>query len=93
VLGGSNGVLSTEIFFAVVGSQNDPSRAAVLATVLLLFTLSAFLAQRVWLSGRTTPPSPARATADRILLCRAGCRSAFTPSSSRGFSSRSSSTA
>jgi iron(III) transport system permease protein len=28
VLGGSHGVLSTEIFFAVVGSQNDPSRAA-----------------------------------------------------------------
>jgi len=52
VLGGSNGVLSTEIFFAVVGSQNDPSRAAVLAMVLLFFTLSAFLAQRVWLSGK-----------------------------------------
>ncbi len=52
VLGGSHGVLSTEIFFAVVGSQNDPSRAAVLAIVLLCFTLSAFLAQRVWLSGK-----------------------------------------
>jgi iron(III) transport system permease protein len=53
VLGGSHGVLSTEIFFAVVGSQNDPSRAAVLATVLLCFTLSAFLAQRFWLSGKS----------------------------------------
>ncbi|MCB5205307.1 iron ABC transporter permease [Neorhizobium sp. T786] len=52
VLGGSHGVLSTEIFFAVVGSQNDPSRAAVLALVLLCFTLSAFLAQRFWLSGK-----------------------------------------
>lgn len=52
VLGGSGGVLSTEIFFAVVGAQNDPARAAVLATVLLMFTLSAFLAQRFWLSGR-----------------------------------------
>ena len=52
VLGGSHGVLSTEIFFAVVGSQNDPSRAAVLAMVLLFFTLSAFLAQRLWLSGK-----------------------------------------
>ena len=30
VLGGSHGVLSTEIFFAVVGSQVDPSRAAEL---------------------------------------------------------------
>ncbi|EJL50600.1 ABC-type Fe3+ transport system, permease component [Rhizobium sp. CF122] len=52
VLGGSHGVLSTEIFFAVVGSQNDPSRAAVLAMILLCFTLSAFLAQRFWLSGK-----------------------------------------
>ncbi|AGS21922.1 ABC transporter permease [Rhizobium etli] len=53
VLGGTHGVLSTEIFFAVVGSQNDPSRAAVLAIVLLCFTLSAFLAQRLWLSGKS----------------------------------------
>jgi iron(III) transport system permease protein len=52
VLGGSHGVLSTEIFFAVVGSQNDPSRAAVLALVLLTFTLSAFLAQRLWLGKK-----------------------------------------
>src|SRR5690606_16465073 len=52
VLGGSGGVLSTEIFFAVVGAQHDPSRAAVLATVLLGFTLSAFLAQRLWLGRR-----------------------------------------
>ncbi|WP_028003260.1 ABC transporter permease [Sinorhizobium meliloti] len=52
VLGGSHGVLSTEIFFAVVGSQNDPSRAAVLAIILLCFTLTAFLAQRFWLSGK-----------------------------------------
>src|SRR5690606_19925161 len=52
VLGGSHGVLSTEIFFAVVGSQNDPSRPAVLRMVLLTFTLSAFLAQRLWLAGK-----------------------------------------
>jgi iron(III) transport system permease protein len=52
VLGGSHGVLSTEIFFAVVGSQNDPARAAVLAMILLCFTLSAFLLQRLWLSGK-----------------------------------------
>ncbi|MDQ0323410.1 iron(III) transport system permease protein [Pararhizobium capsulatum DSM 1112] len=52
VLGGSHGVLSTEVFFAVVGSQNDPSRAAVLAIILLCFTLTAFLAQRFWLAGK-----------------------------------------
>ncbi|MCO6050242.1 iron ABC transporter permease [Mesorhizobium sp. RP14(2022)] len=53
VLGGSHGVLSTEIFFAVVGAQNDPARAAVLALVLLAFTLSAFFAQRLWLKGKS----------------------------------------
>ncbi|WP_338577613.1 iron ABC transporter permease [Erwinia sp. E_sp_W01_1] len=53
VLGGSHGVLSTEIFFSVVGAQNDPSRAAVLAMILLCFTLAAFILQRVWLSGKS----------------------------------------
>jgi iron(III) transport system permease protein len=53
VLGGSGGVLSTEIFFSVVGAQNDASRAAVLAAILLFFTLSAFLAQRMWLTGKS----------------------------------------
>ena len=52
VLGGSHGVLSTEIFFAVVGAQNDPARAAVLALVLLAFTLTAYFAQRFWLKGK-----------------------------------------
>lgn len=53
VLGGSHGVLSTEIFFSVVGAQNDPSRAAVLAIILLCFTLSAFILQRLWLAGKS----------------------------------------
>jgi len=52
VLGGSHGVLSTEIFFSVVGAQNDPSRAAVLAMILLCFTLAAFVLQRWWLGGK-----------------------------------------
>src|SRR5690606_1533714 len=52
VLAGSNGVRSAEIFLAVVGAENAPSRAAVLAVVLLCFTLTAFLLQRVWLSGK-----------------------------------------
>lgn len=52
VLGGSHGVLSTEIFFSVVGAQNDPSRAAVLAMILLCFTLAAFVLQRLWLGNK-----------------------------------------
>src|SRR5690606_656235 len=34
VLGGNFDVLSTEIFFAIVGAQHDPGRAAILAMVL-----------------------------------------------------------
>ena len=53
VLGGNYEVLSTEIFFAIVGAQNDQGMAAVLALVLLSFTLSAFFVQRFWL-GRSS---------------------------------------
>ncbi|EPX77776.1 ABC transporter permease [Litoreibacter arenae] len=53
VLGGNYDVLSTEIFFAIVGAQYDQGRAAVLAMVLLFFTLSAFYAQRAWLGKKS----------------------------------------
>jgi len=53
VLGGQYEVLSTQIFFAIVGAQGDPGMAAVLAVVLLLFTLSAFYAQRRWLGKKS----------------------------------------
>lgn len=53
VLGGNFDVLSTEIFYAIVGAQYDQGRAAVLAMVLLFFTLSAFYAQRVWLGKKS----------------------------------------
>jgi iron(III) transport system permease protein len=53
VIGGNFTVLSTDIFFAVVGASHDQGRAAVLAIVLLAFTLTAFLAQRFWLGRRS----------------------------------------
>ena len=53
VLGGNFNVLSTEIFFAVVGSQNDQGQAAVLAIVLLAFTIGAFYLQQRWLGRRS----------------------------------------
>ena len=53
VLGGSYNVLSTEIFFAIVGAQYDQGQAAVLSIVLLAFTLSAFYAQRRWLGQKS----------------------------------------
>ena len=53
VLGGNFDVLSTEIFFAIVGAQYDQARAAALAIVLLGFTLTAFYAQRAWLGKKS----------------------------------------
>jgi iron(III) transport system permease protein len=52
VLGGNFEVLSTKIFFAVVGAAHDQARAAVLAIILLGFTLGAFVLQHVWLGKR-----------------------------------------
>jgi iron(III) transport system permease protein len=52
VLGGNFEVLSTKIFFAVVGAAHDQSRAAVLSIILLAFTLGAFLLQHAWLGKR-----------------------------------------
>ena len=52
LLGGNFGVLSTEIFFSVVGAQLDPGRAATLGIVLLGFALGAFFLQRRALGHR-----------------------------------------
>jgi iron(III) transport system permease protein len=49
VLAGNFEVLSTKIFFAIAGAQHDPGRAAVLASVLLGFTIVAFYLQQRWL--------------------------------------------
>jgi len=51
VLGGNFGVLSTEVFFSVVGAQLDQGRAAALGMLLLGFALAAFFGQR-WVLGR-----------------------------------------
>ena len=53
VLGGSYGVLSTEIFFAVVGAQQDFGRAAVLAGIMLVVGLCAFMLQRAVVGRRS----------------------------------------
>ena len=52
VLGGNFGVLSTEIFFSVVGAQLDQGRAATLGILLLGFALAAFFVQRAALGRR-----------------------------------------
>ena len=53
VVGGQFSVLSTEIFFAIVGAQFDPGRAASLAWILTLFALAVFGAQRMLLSRQS----------------------------------------
>ena len=53
MIGGNFQVLSVAIYFAVVGAAHDQGQAAVLAIVLLIFTLSAFLLQRLWLGRRS----------------------------------------
>jgi iron(III) transport system permease protein len=46
VVGGQYAVLSTDIFFAIVGAQYDQGRAASLAMVLTLFALIVFFLQQ-----------------------------------------------
>ena len=52
VLGGNFNVLSTEIYFAIVGTIADPAKAAILSMTLLSMTLTAFLAQRFWVGRK-----------------------------------------
>ena len=51
IVGGQFSVLSTEIFFAIVGAQYDQGRAATLAWILTAFALAVFALQR-WLLGK-----------------------------------------
>jgi iron(III) transport system permease protein len=51
ILGGSYSVLSTEIFFAIVGSSLDQGMAAGLALILTAFALTVFFIQRKLLGG------------------------------------------
>lgn len=53
VLGGNFNVLSTEIYFAIVGTVADPAKAAILSMILLAMTLLAFVAQRKWLGRKS----------------------------------------
>ncbi|MFN0183379.1 MAG: ABC transporter permease, partial [Aquabacterium sp.] len=53
IVGGSYAVLSTDIFFAIVGAQYDQGRAATLALILTGFALIVFLVQQRLLHGRS----------------------------------------
>ena len=74
VLGGNFDVLSTEIFFAIVGAQNDQAQAAILAIVLLCLHARRLLRAALLARRRNpTPPSPARATPASTRSCRSRC--------------------
>lgn len=53
VLGGGFEVLSTKIFFAVVGARHDLGNAATLSIILLALTLTAFWIQARWLGRKS----------------------------------------
>jgi len=53
LLGGNLEVLSVAIYFAIVGVQQDPGRAATLALILLALSLALFLFQRRLLARRS----------------------------------------
>ena len=53
VLGGSFGVLATGVFFAVAGPHQDFGRPAVLAAVMPVVALAAFMGQRAIVGKRS----------------------------------------
>src|SRR6266542_2516874 len=53
LLGGNLEFISTAIYFAVVGVQQDPGRASVLAVILLSLSLGLFVIQRRLLGRRS----------------------------------------
>src|SRR4029453_19420809 len=53
ILGGNFAVLSTEIYFSIVGAQLDEARGAAFALVLLAFALGAFAVQRLVLRRKS----------------------------------------
>ena len=53
IVGGQYSVLSTEIFFAIVGAQFDQGRAASLAWILTIFALSVFVLQQAFLGRQS----------------------------------------
>lgn len=53
ILGGNFSVLSTDIYYSIIGSSTSSSKAGTLAIVLLSLTLSAFVIQRAWLGKKS----------------------------------------
>jgi iron(III) transport system permease protein len=74
VLGGNFNVLSTEIYFAIVGTVADPAKAAILSLILLSLTLTAFLAQRRWLGKKNYATVTGKADSGRHAALNPGLK-------------------
>ena len=74
VLGGNFNVLSTEIYFAIIGAVADPAKAAILAIALLTLTLSAFLVQRQWLGKKSYATVTGKADSGRHAALNKGLK-------------------
>ena len=78
IVGGQYSVLSTEIFFAIVGAQFDQGRAAALAWVLALFALGVFAAQRTLLGSTSYTTVTGKETSGAPLMLPAPWRQVAT---------------
>ncbi len=67
-------MLSTEIYFAIVGAVADPAKAAILAIALLTLTLSAFLVQRKWLGNKSYATVTGKADSGRHAALNKGLK-------------------
>ncbi|MDG1281196.1 MAG: iron ABC transporter permease [Pseudorhodobacter sp.] len=74
VLGGNFNVLSTEIYFAIVGTVADPAKAAILSITLLSMTLSVFIAQRKWMGRKNYATVTGKADSGRHAALNDGLR-------------------
>ncbi|MFA9488343.1 MULTISPECIES: ABC transporter permease [unclassified Mannheimia] len=53
VLGGSFDVIATQIYFYIAGSQLDYASASTLGAILLVFSLTIFVIQYLWIGNRS----------------------------------------
>jgi hypothetical protein len=76
VVGGQYSVLSTDIFFAIVGAQYDQGKAASLAWILTLFALAVFALQRGLLGKQNYTTVSGKGDAGIPMACPTACAAA-----------------
>ena len=74
VVGGQFAVLSTDIFFAIVGAQYDQGRAASLAWILTVFALAVFALQRAVLGKQNYTTVSGKGDAGLAMVLPEGVR-------------------